>query len=104
MSSFIDNPPHGSPPAAKAERDAARKAAKAGWLAAPAFPVASDPGLWGRAIAAAVGAASPLSAAQAPAQHGVPVFPVSPYGDKNPCESPANTNAVSRGYNPKPQP
>ena len=103
MSSFVDNTPHGSSPTAKASRDAARKAAKSAWNAAPPFPVASDPGLWGRAIAAAVGAASPLSAAQALAQHGLPVFPGSPDGDKNPCESPADTNADSRGSNPKPQ-
>jgi hypothetical protein len=104
MSSFADNAPHGSSPIAKAARAAARKAAKAGWNAEPPFPIASDLSLLSRAMAAAIDAASPLGAAQALAQHGVPVFPMNPNGDKNPCESPADTNAASRGYNPKPQP
>jgi hypothetical protein len=39
------------------------------------------------AITAAVNAASPLGAAQAFAQHGVPVFPVSPDGDKRPLNA-----------------
>ena len=84
MSSFIDNPPHGSPPAAKAERDATRKAAKAAWNAEPPFPIASDASLLSRAMTDAIDAPSLLGAALALAKHGIPVFPVSPEGDKRP--------------------
>jgi hypothetical protein len=84
MSSFVDNTPHGSSPTAKASRDAARKAAKSAWNAAPPFPVASGPSLWSEAIAAAARAGSILGAAQALARHGVPVFPMNPNGDKTP--------------------
>jgi hypothetical protein len=61
----------------------ASKAAKAAWKAGPPFPIASNLSLLSKATTAAVKAASPLAAAQAFAQHGVPVFPMSP-GDKKP--------------------
>ena len=41
-------------PAAKRARDAAKKAEKAKWAAAPPFPVASNPALFSKAIARAV--------------------------------------------------
>jgi hypothetical protein len=52
--------------------------------------VASDLSLLSKAIAAAVEAGSPLGAARALAGHGVPVFPMSPNGNKRPL----NTHGV----------
>jgi hypothetical protein len=66
------------------DRAAARKGAKTDWNAAPPFPVASDPHVWSEAIAAAGCAGSIVDAALALAGHGVPVFPVSPVGQKRP--------------------
>jgi Bifunctional DNA primase/polymerase, N-terminal len=68
----------------QADGAAARKSAKADWNAAPPFPVASRSPLLSEAIAAAACAGSVLDAALAVAGHGVPVFPVSPIGQKRP--------------------
>jgi Bifunctional DNA primase/polymerase, N-terminal len=88
MSDAPDNTPPGDPLAAKvvAARAAARKAAKAAWNAEPPFPIASDPGLWSKALNAAQHTETMLEAALALAQHGVPVFPVSP-DDKKPLNA-----------------
>ena len=89
MSDAPDNTPHSDPLAAKvaASKAAARKAAKAAkgaWSAAPPFPVAFNPSSWNLALSAASSADSLLDAALALAEHGVPVFPVSPNGEKRP--------------------
>ena len=76
--------PHGP---SRAEKAAAPNTAKAVWRAGPRFPIASDPGVWREAIAAAVGAGSALEAALAFARYGVPVFPVSPMGRKKPLNA-----------------
>jgi hypothetical protein len=73
--------------ASPVEKAAKRKAAKADWNAAPTFPVASDPGLWRKALFAASCVGSILEAAETLAEHGVPVFPVSPVGRKRPLNA-----------------
>jgi hypothetical protein len=76
--------------AARASADGKRaqaKAAKSAWTAGASFPIADKPDDWGAAIAAACGAASTVGAAQALARHGVPVYPVSPDGDKKPLNA-----------------
>jgi hypothetical protein len=83
------NPPHGAQPVAeaaarKAAKADARKAARAAWNAAAPFPIASDLSLLSKAITAAGYAASPLVAARALVARGVPVFSLSPDGDKKP--------------------
>jgi hypothetical protein len=89
MSDAPDNTPRCEPLAAKVAdaRAAARKAAKATWNAEPPFQIADRPCEWSAAIAAACTAASLLGAAQALARAGVPVFPVSPDGDKKPLNA-----------------
>ena len=55
-------------PITREDKAAARKAAKTDWNAGPAFPVASDPALLGKAVSAASRAGSTLDAALALAQ------------------------------------
>jgi hypothetical protein len=62
-------------------------AAKAAWNASPPFLVASNPGIWKKALADAQRAASSIDAPLALARHGVPVFPVSPNGHKKPLNA-----------------
>jgi Bifunctional DNA primase/polymerase, N-terminal len=81
MSDSASNGPRDVSPADKA---AARKAAKADWNAAVPFPIALNPSSWSLALAAASSADSILHAALALAEHGVPVFPVSPNAKKRP--------------------
>jgi hypothetical protein len=69
------------------DKSALRKAAKVAWNAAPPFPVASDAELWGKALAAALRTNSILDAALTLAQQRVPVFPVSPVGQKKPLNA-----------------
>ena len=69
------------------DKSALRKAAKVAWNAAPPFHVASDAELWGKALAAALRTNSILDAASTLAQQGVPVFPVSPVGQKKPLNA-----------------
>jgi hypothetical protein len=79
------------------DKTAARKAAKVDWNAGAAFPIASDPGLWGAVVSAASRARSTLDAALTLAQAGVPVFPVSPVGQKKPLKWGVQRNDRSGG-------
>ena len=79
----------------RGDRAATRNAAKTDWNASSPFPVASDPVLWSKAIAAAACAGSTLDAALALAGHGVPVFPVSSVGQKKPLNRHGVYNATT---------
>ncbi len=69
------------------DKSALRKAAKVAWNATPPFHVASDAELWGKALAAALRTNSILDAASTLSQQGVPVFPISPVGQKKPLNA-----------------